>query len=189
MEEGCLLNKPKAMCDISLLCLVPAESCVECQQSIRLPGFQLLLIDIILALVSASKIEKSGTNRFALLLLPSSLLDKSSKGRQTCARANHDDRRAWSVGQAELRPPDIDGDTWILCILPTSGGLLVPEPGGGHPHVGPASARLILHHHTTDVDTGGVQLGTAGNGVEPGLQSGQKLQDMVNGRLAGVHVL
>ena len=89
-------------------------------------------------------------------------LNKSSEWSQTSAGSYHDDRCAWSVGQSELRSPDKHwhpGIHLVTCVTVICvARCLVTEPGGGHTLVSSASARVVLHHHTTDVDTCGMNL-------------------------------
>ena len=129
--------------------------------------------------MTAAKVKKGGTNRLALCFLPRPLLksqylfsdfdqsffpadlNESSEWRESGAGANHDDRSAGSVGQPELRPPDIDrhpGELLLLLSVPGGGRHLVPQPGGGHAVVSPPGASLVLHNNAADVDTGGVNL-------------------------------
>ena len=53
------------MSDISLLRLIPAEGCEECEHPVLLPGLELLLVDVVLALVPAAEAEQGRAHRLA----------------------------------------------------------------------------------------------------------------------------
>ena len=68
MKVVSFLNKiylPETMSDVSLLRLVPAEGCEECEHPDLLPGLQLLLVDVVLALVPAAEAEQGRAHRLA----------------------------------------------------------------------------------------------------------------------------
>ena len=64
----------EAVGHVPLLSLVPAEGGEQSQHSVTLPSLELALVNEVLALIPAAKVEQSGTNRLALCLLPRSLL-------------------------------------------------------------------------------------------------------------------
>lgn len=90
-----------------------------------------------------------------MLFEPASLLDEAHEGSDASARAHHDDRVGGLEGQTELGLADVHGHCGLVAIV----HHLVLEPVGGHSIVEAAGLGLVLHHHGTDVDAVGVELG------------------------------
>lgn len=91
-----------------------------------------------------------------LLFEPAPLLDEAHEGSDSCSRADHDHGDGGFEGQAELGLADVHGNGGLVAVVADQ---FVLQPVGGHSSVDAVRLGLIFHHHGTDVDAVGVNLG------------------------------
>uniref|UniRef100_A0A2D4KUZ7 Uncharacterized protein n=1 Tax=Micrurus paraensis TaxID=1970185 RepID=A0A2D4KUZ7_9SAUR len=168
------------MLHINLFWLVPRKSHIELSKCSFFDKFgKFFLIDVVLLLVPAAKIQHSLPNLLALLFEPAPLLDETNEGSDPCAWPNHDDRSVRFERQPELGFPDIQGHCGFVPILIE---LLVHQPVSSHTFVYSVRFGSVLHDNGTDMDRVWVYLGCRSDGIIASLKTGKQFTKVVNRR-------